>query len=201
VIVVDKGDGGILELDAREQWHFPQAKEGSPEKLFAASSSKGFKEVPWMNVGSAYDFRLYEGKGRRKLVAAIRVMRTEGATLTAALEPVPARNRNRVGTILWNSPNDSESEIYVSIAPRFSGYYPLDSDEAVARLEALREKGAEFLLVPCTAFWWLEHYPEFKSHLENRYRVIADAKTSDNSCIIFDLRCPNPGKQRSLTSV
>jgi len=201
VIVVDKGDGGVLELDAREQWHFPEPKEGSPEKLLAAGSSKGSKEVPWMNVGSAYDFRLYEGKGRRKLLGAIKVMRTEGATLSAALEPVPARNTTGTGTILWNSRNDSESEIYVSMSPRFSGYYPLDSNEAVARLEALREKGAEFLLLPCTAFWWLEHYPEFKLHLEDRYRVIADAKTTDNTCIIFDLRCASPAKQRSVTSV
>ncbi len=136
-----------------------------------------------------------------RLLGAIKVMRTEGATLSAALEPVPARNTTGTGTILWNSRNDSESEIYVSMSPRFSGYYPLDSNEAVARLEALREKGAEFLLLPCTAFWWLEHYPEFKLHLEDRYRVIADAKTTDNTCIIFDLRCASPAKQRSVTSV
>ena len=200
VIVVDKGDGGVLDLDGREQWHFPQPKQGSPETLFAAGSSRGFEEVPWLKVGSTYDFRLYE-KGRRKLLAAVRVMRTEGATLTASLEPVPVRDTAGAGTILWNSGNDSESEIYVSMSPRFSGYYPLDSEEAVARLEALREKGAEFLLLPCTTFWWLEHYPEFKRHLENQYRVIADAKTSDNICIIFDLRCPNAGNQRSITSV
>ena len=201
VIVVDKGDGGVLELEAREQWHFPQAKGGSPERLLSAGPSKGSRELPWMNVGTAYDFRLYEGKGRRKLLAAIKVMQTEGATLTAALEPVLARNTTGAGRILWNSRNDSESEIYVSMSPRFSGYYPLDSEEAIARLEALREKGAEFLLLPCTAFWWLEHYPEFKSHLESQYRVIADAKATDNTCIIFDLRCPSPAKQRSVISV
>jgi hypothetical protein len=201
VIVVDKGDGGVLELDAREQWHFPGAKEGSPEKLLSAGSSKGSKEVTWMNVGTAYDFRLYRGKGRRKLLAAIKVMQTEGATLTAALEPVLARNTTGPGTILWNSGNDSESEIYVSMSPRFSGYYPLDSEEAIARLEALREKGAEFLLFPCTAFWWLEHYPEFKSHLESQYRVIADAKTTDDTCIIFDVRCPRAREQQCVTSV
>jgi GT2 family glycosyltransferase len=188
VIVVDQGDGGVLELDGRQEWHFPQAKEGSPEKLLVAGSSKGSTEVPWMNVGSSYDFRLYAGKDRRKLLAAVKVMQTEGAMLTAALEPVAVRNTTGAGTILWNGRNDSESEIYVSMSPRFSGYYPLDSNEAIARLEALREKGAEFLLLPCSAFWWLEHYPEFKSHLESRYRVIADTKSTDSSCIIFDLR-------------
>jgi glycosyl transferase family 2 len=188
VVVVDKGDGGVLELDGREQWHFPQPKEGTPERLLAASSSKGSKRLNWMNIGSAYDFRLYEGKGRRKLLAAIKVMQTEGATLTAAWEPVSVRNSTGVGTVLWDAGHDSEAEVYVSMSPRFSGYYPLDSDEAVARLEALREKGADFLLFPCSAFWWLEHYPEFKSHLENHCRLIADPTSTDGSCIIFDLR-------------
>jgi Glycosyl transferase family 2 len=188
VVVVDKGDGGVLELDGREQWHFPQPKEGTPEKLLVAGSSKGSKEVPWMNVGSGYDFRLYAGKGRRKLLAAVKVMQTEGAMLTATLEPVAVRNTTGAGTILWDTGNHSESEIYVSMSPRFSGYYPLDSNEAVTRLEALREKGAEFLLFPRSAFWWLDHYPEFKSHLENHCRLIADTKSTDSSCIIFDLR-------------
>jgi glycosyltransferase involved in cell wall biosynthesis len=195
VIVVDKGDGGALQLDGREQWHFPQPKEGTPEKLLAAGSSKGSKQVPWMSIGSAYDFRLYSDTERRKLLAAVKVMQTEGATLTAALESVAVRNTTGTGTIHWDTGDQSESAVYVSMSPRFSGYYPLDSNEAVARLEALREKGAEFLLLPCTAFWWLEQYPEFKLHLESRYHVIADAKTTDNTCIIFDLRCPSTCKQ------
>ena len=32
------------------------------------------------------------------------------------------------------------------------------SDEAVAELEALRERGGQFLLVPGPSLWWLEHY-------------------------------------------
>jgi hypothetical protein len=138
-------------------------------------------------LGRAYDFRLYEGKGRRKLLAAIKVMQTEGATLTAAWEPVPMRNSTGVGTVLWDAGHDSESEIYASMSPRFSGYSPLDSNEAVARLEALQERGADFLLFPRSAFWWLDHYPEFKSHLENHCRLIADPTATDGSCIIFDL--------------
>jgi glycosyltransferase involved in cell wall biosynthesis len=188
VIVVDKGDAGVLQLDGREEWHFPQRKEGTPETLLAGGLSKGSQDVAWIHIGSAYDFRLYAGKGRRKLLAAVKVMHTEGATLTAALEPVTLRNTTGAATILWDSGDDSESEVYVSMSPRFSGYYPLDSSEAITGLETLREKGAEFLLFPRTAFWWLEHYPEFKLHLEKHYRITADAKATDDSCIIFDLR-------------
>lgn len=67
----------------------------------------------------------------------------------------------------------------------YSGYYPANSADAIKHLEALREKGGEFLLFPSTAFWWLEHYAEFKQHLEGRYRVAAREK---HTCVVFDLR-------------
>ena len=54
----------------------------------------------------------------------------------------------------------------------YAGHHPTDSDEAIAHLEALRAKGADYLLFPNTAFWWLAHYKEFKQHLESHYRVV-----------------------------
>jgi glycosyltransferase involved in cell wall biosynthesis len=195
VIVVDKGDAGVLGLDGLQEWHFPPPKEGSPEKLFTAGSSKGSSEVTWTQIGCTYDFRLYSGRGRRKLLAAVKAMRTEGAQLTVDLEPVRVEDTAGTGTICWDTGSDSESELYVSTSPRFTGYYPADSDDAVERFERLRAKGADFLLFPRTAFWWLDHYPEFKAYLENRYRVIADANTTNNACIIFDLRNAPPEGQ------
>lgn len=67
----------------------------------------------------------------------------------------------------------------------YAGYYPADSAEAIAHLETLRAKGADFLVFPKTAFWWLDHYADFKHHLDSRYRLV----TSDRaSCIIYSLR-------------
>jgi hypothetical protein len=66
----------------------------------------------------------------------------------------------------------------------YAGYYPPNSAAAIAHLEALRKKGAEFLLLPQTAFWWLEHYHEFRQHLEERYRSI---KSDSDACKIFAL--------------
>ncbi len=54
----------------------------------------------------------------------------------------------------------------------YAGCYPADSAEAIAHLEALRAKGGEFLVFPEPAFWWLEHYHEFKQHLESHYRLV-----------------------------
>jgi GT2 family glycosyltransferase len=51
----------------------------------------------------------------------------------------------------------------------YLGHHLRDSDEAVSHLEALREGGAEYLVLPATAYWWLEHYAEFAAHLSSRY--------------------------------
>jgi hypothetical protein len=67
----------------------------------------------------------------------------------------------------------------------YSGSNPASSLAAIAQLEALRLKGADFLLLPSTAYWWLDHYTAFKDHLRGRYReVVRQADT----CLIVDLR-------------
>ena len=94
MLVVSKGDAGLLELDGRKAWHFPQDETGA-----------------------------------------------------------------------------------------YAGYYPADSTAAIAQLAALRAKGADFLLFPCTAFWWLEHYCQFHQYLETRCRRIR----ADEYCVIYQL--------------
>jgi hypothetical protein len=55
---------------------------------------------------------------------------------------------------------------------RYAGYHPADSDSAIALLENLRAQGADFLLLPSTAFWWLDYYEGFRQYLEQRYSVV-----------------------------
>jgi GT2 family glycosyltransferase len=70
----------------------------------------------------------------------------------------------------------------------YAGHHPADSDGAIAELERLREKGAQFLVVPPPSAWWLDHYDGFARHLE-RYPLLT---TKD--CEIYDLCGPNgPG--------
>ena len=66
----------------------------------------------------------------------------------------------------------------------YAGRHPADDGEAVAQLEELRTRGAEFLLLPQSTFWWLEHYRGLRDHLERRYRVVAE----DDSCRIYALK-------------
>ncbi len=65
---------------------------------------------------------------------------------------------------------------------RYLGHHPRDSDEAIAWLEDLRGGGAEYLVLPSTAYWWLDHYRDFAEHLRRRYPV-----TDLDVCSIYRL--------------
>jgi SAM-dependent methyltransferase len=65
----------------------------------------------------------------------------------------------------------------------YSGSYPANSEDAVAQLEALRVKGVSHLLLPSTAFWWLDHYDGLRRHLERNGRLVA----RDGDCAIYAL--------------
>jgi hypothetical protein len=65
----------------------------------------------------------------------------------------------------------------------WAGHYPAHSAEAIAHLEDLRSKGAEYLVFPATGFWWLEHYAELAHYLESRHEVVARGE----DCVIFRL--------------
>jgi hypothetical protein len=48
----------------------------------------------------------------------------------------------------------------------YCGYNPADGAEAVRVLDALRDRGAQCLLIPAASLWWLEFYAEFRRYLE-----------------------------------
>jgi len=65
----------------------------------------------------------------------------------------------------------------------YAGHHPADSDEAIAELEEQLEAGAEFLVIPRTSLWWLDHYDAFRSYLERGGEVV-----STDACIVYRLR-------------
>jgi GT2 family glycosyltransferase len=67
----------------------------------------------------------------------------------------------------------------------YAGHHPDDSFTAIAQLEALRATGAEYLVFPSTAFWWLEYYRELERHLTSHYHQVAN---EPSACLIFQLR-------------
>jgi GT2 family glycosyltransferase/2-polyprenyl-3-methyl-5-hydroxy-6-metoxy-1,4-benzoquinol methylase len=74
----------------------------------------------------------------------------------------------------------------------YACYHPANSIAAIAQLEALRAKGGQFLLLPVTAFWWLDHYAQLRQHLEKRYRLIV---RRDDVCAIYGLHEPAASRE------
>jgi hypothetical protein len=66
----------------------------------------------------------------------------------------------------------------------YAGTHPANSIAAIAQLEALRVRGADYLLFPSTALWWLEHYTAFRDHLRRRYQEVV---RQDDACVVYDL--------------
>jgi GT2 family glycosyltransferase len=80
----------------------------------------------------------------------------------------------------WHFPQDRDGN--------YSGFVPADSGSAIVQLEALRSKGAQYLLIPAPAFWWLDHYSALKRHLDLRYRELL---RREDACLIYSL-CEPP---------
>jgi GT2 family glycosyltransferase len=115
--------------------------------------------------------------GYRHLVERVRAAVTATVPRGAAVLVVSRGDRNLVefdGVDGRHFPQDEGGS--------YLGHHPLDSAEAVARLEALRAEGAQYLVVPSTAGWWLEHYAGFAEHLHDLY-----ARTEAESCTIYCL--------------
>jgi GT2 family glycosyltransferase len=66
-------------------------------------------------------------------------------------------------------------------AGRYAGFHPRDGAEAVAQLEQLREGGAEYLVFPATAYWWLQHYGDLAEYLDGLERIDGEV------CTVFRL--------------
>jgi hypothetical protein len=72
-------------------------------------------------------------------------------------------------------------------AGEYAGHHPADSNEAIRRLRNLRQKGADYFVVPKPSMWWLDYYQGFRDHL-NRYAIVH----RDDDCLIFSLRKQAP---------
>jgi hypothetical protein len=66
---------------------------------------------------------------------------------------------------------------------RYAGYHPADSAAAISHLEELRAAGADHLVLPSTAFWWLDYYGLLADHLQEHYRTIVE----HDDCLVFSL--------------
>jgi hypothetical protein len=66
----------------------------------------------------------------------------------------------------------------------YAGFYPRTSEEAIAQVEAARRAGVEYLCLPATAFWWLDHYRGLAGWLGAHCRIAAE---DPETCVVYDL--------------
>jgi glycosyltransferase involved in cell wall biosynthesis len=207
VAVATGGKRALLRLGGCHAWHFPQAASDKRGKLFQ-QGAKGLAEVRWIQAGMRYEFRLFGGSESSKELAAISVIGVADVSQKIAMEVFKSDNKpcltadpnpvvvpNQYAgrtTIRWNTGDGSEGRLYVSEGGEYDRRRPRDSDEAISCLETIRAQGAQYLLLPATAVWWLDEYQGFRKHVEARYPVVV--RVAD-TCIIFDLRRPQSDLQ------
>ena len=81
----------------------------------------------------------------------------------------------------------------------YAGYHPQDSAAAIELLEDMRARGAQYLVLPRTDFWWLEFYSGLEEHLAGNYPLIA----SNGECMVYELvtgvQMPSPQADEAAT--
>ena len=72
-----------------------------------------------------------------------------------------------------------------NLAGVYAGHHPANSAEAIAHLRRLQSRGAQYLAIPWTARWWLEHYGELATHLNTVHELTV---STDGVCVVYELR-------------
>ena len=80
------------------------------------------------------------------------------------------------GRIGWHFPRAADGS--------YAGFYPADAGAAIAELEALRARGANFIVFPVTSLWWLDHYKAFAEYVFDRF----PQPVREEDLLIIDLR-------------
>jgi GT2 family glycosyltransferase len=75
---------------------------------------------------------------------------------------------------------------------QYAGHYPADDEEALAHLDELKRQGAEFIVFPETASWWLDFYGALRHDLEQGGVVVR----REGVCVIYKLGQPRPAERR-----
>ena len=163
-------------------------RESQTERLLAeytrqiADLRRENAQLSLFAVGSHPDSEIAQyDKLKRRIREAVQHATSSGATVLV----VSKGDRSLLeleGRNAWHFPQSGKGS--------YAGHHPADSGTAIAQLEELRSRGAEYLIFPKTAFWWLQHYREFHLHLEMNYQLVCD---EPETCLIFELRrSPGP---------
>lgn len=128
-----------------------------------------------------------EPDDHQKLLSRIREVAARAIPAGATVAVISRGEREILdlkGRTGWHFPRQDDGE--------YAGYHPADSAAAIKHLEKVRKDGADYLLIPSTALWWLDYYDDFRDHLESKYvRVV----TPKDTCVVFKLSSVAQGKR------
>jgi glycosyltransferase involved in cell wall biosynthesis len=198
VIVMSRPDEELPRFQSREVWAFPTRTPRDTQQIFASGAS-GSMEAPWIGNKGIYRFKLFQGGNKSRLLASIAVSQNGSnrsdsdsnkevidgnAYITATPNPVPKVAGLGKTLISWSTGDGSPGHVEVTLEGQPAHYPPSDA-AAIAELEELRSKGAEFLLAPSGALVLFHRYPQLQKHVERNYRLIASEKDVGS---VYDLR-------------
>jgi len=115
----------------------------------------------------------------RRVADGVRSFVDEGLPAGATVLVVSRGDEELVtldGRVGWHFPQ-AEDGVY-------AGHHPDDSEIAISHLEELRARGATHLVIPATSAWWLDHYADFRRHLDDSHRAMS---TDPETCVAYEL--------------
>jgi radical SAM protein with 4Fe4S-binding SPASM domain len=176
----DEGHLPVVDLggDKQSGWAAPGAAPARPQL--------GARRSPWpAHVNGSH--------GEAQNGAAAAMSKQSYGKLVARLRRAVAAALPAESTVLVVSKGDPRMlELDCHAAWHFpsgvdgawAGHHPRDGQAAIAQLQEMRARGADYLVVPATTAWWLAFYEDLAEWLtDNCPVVLADERT----CTIFAL--------------
>jgi glycosyltransferase involved in cell wall biosynthesis len=198
VLIMSRPDEELPRFHTHEVWPFPTRTPRDTRQILASGAS-GSVEAPWIGNKGTYRFELFQTAEESRLLASIAVSQNNDSPsetytnkevidghpyIVATPNPVPKQSGFGKTVISWSTGDGSPGHVEVALEGQ-PVHYPPNDEAAIAELEGLRSKGAEFLLAPSSARALFQRYPELQKYVERNYRVITSEKDVGS---VYDLR-------------
>ena len=193
VLVVSKGDTGLLEFDGPQGAHFPQTDEGLYAGHHPPDSASAISHLEELrNRGAQYlvfPSTMYwwfdhYSELKRHLDTRYRVVVRQPDCAIYALSKDGRVADDTAGRTVVDELLPRRANIAIATVPEGESDLMVGSDEWHG-IENLREKEVEFLVIPRPAFEWLERQPALRRQLEAEHRFVT---RQENLCAIYELR-------------
>lgn len=192
VLVVSKGDPGLLEFDGPQGAHFPQSDKGlyaghhPPDSASAISHLEELRKRGAQYLvfpSTMYWWFDHYSELKRHLDTRYRVVvRQPDCAIYALSKDGLGADDNASGTVVREL-LPRRANIAIATVPEGESDLMVGSDEWRG-LEDLQEGNVEFLVILRPAFEWLERNPTVQEELDSRHRLVT---RQEHVCTIYEL--------------